>query len=619
MASNPDTRGIHQFYYKESIGQDLFKILVEDPANDKHNEDTSSTKFIYSRFTIKGSRHLIIGYNKFRTKDSVEKEHTAFKYNENSENDGAKNASRGCGAKLPQYRIGGYYGILFQGAPDTEFTRDITKWNFRDWVDMSELTHKIKLNEEFTPEDYNPRIYTPANKKKDIGTFFNTDEYVNTELDKFIMDHNFKYFKIYTDYNDDIESDINIALNIMPNMFPDIAFYSSIDFKKPQKVIPNTTFGLSPSQWIGGFAVHWRIGEIDTTTQKYYKSTFCIKPYSSNIEQYGKLESNGDKSIKFNRRYASFKPSNENEKKSNIIVDVGLLTKEEHSLHIQKTEAKDQNQLYIVIDGHVISFYPFPEIRKYLTAAGIEPSRIRLKLTILEESIKCNKNAGINITAVKFNSRIIEDKAIYECVHRSLHLFDKYISSLLKINPDITVEMFNTNINNIKDIIEKDKEQHKKRNKRKKEGIQFEGRVAENIKELLSEITINDIPYTIKWEDKDSLISADNNLEGEGIDLLGTLSLPDKKIYIAAQMKDRESGVPKKEIKKFTDTLQSFKDKHLKNDDKIIALLTLAKEASFNYETYSELIKKNIITIVERGKAGDESIKIIETQLENLI
>jgi hypothetical protein len=619
MASNPDNRGIHQYYYKESVGQDLLKILVEDPANDKHNEDKSPTEFLYARFTIKGSRHLIIGYNKFRSKESVEKEHTAFKYNDNPEDDTAKNASRGCGAKLPPYKIGGYYGILFQTNISSEFTRDLTKWNFRDWVDMSELIHKIKTNEEFVPEDYNPRIYSPANKKKDIHPFFNLSDYVDTDLDKFIINHNFKYFKVYTDYNDDIDSDINIALNVMPNMFPDITFYTSSDFKNPEKIIPTTSFGLSPKQWLGGFTVLWRIGEIDKTTQQYYKSTFCVKPYNSTIEQYGKLDSNGDKSRKFNRRYASYKPSSDADKKANIIVDVGFLTKEEHALHLEKTDSKDHNQLYIVIDNHVIAFYPFPEIRKYITAPGIEPSRIRIKLTIIDESIKCNKNAGINITAVKFNTRIVEGKAIYECIHRSLHLFDNYLKKLLSINNDITYDLFNSNLNIIKNTIEKDKEQIKKRTIRKKEGIQFEGRVSENIKENLSAITINDIDYTIKWEDKDSLISADYNLNGEGIDLLGTLVLPDKKIYIAAQMKDRENGVPKKELDKFINTRQSLINNYIKENDKIISLLVLAKESSFNYETYFQLISQNIITIVEQKNPGDDTIKIIENQIENLV
>lgn len=619
MASNPDNRGIHQYYYKESVGQDLLKILVEDPANDKHNEDKSPTEFLYAWFTIKGSRHLIIGYNKFRSKESVEKEHTAFKYNDNPEDDVAKNASRGCGAKLPPYKIGGYYGILFQTNENSEFTRDLTKWNFRDWVDMSELTHKIKTNEEFVPEDYNPRIFTPANKKKDIHTFFNLCDYVDTNLDKFIITHNFKYFKVYTDYNDYIDSDINTALNTMPNMFPDITFYSSSNFETPQKVVPISSFGLSPEQWLAGFSIHWRIGELDKTTEKYYKSTFCIKPYNSTFEQYGKLDSNGDKSQKFNRRYASYKPSSDVDKKANIIIDVGFLTKEEHTLHLEKTDSKDHNQLYIVIDDHVIAFYPFPEMRKYITAPGIEPSRIRLKLTIIDESIKCNKDAGINITAVKFNTRIVEGKAIYECIHRSLHLFDNYLKNLKSINPEITGELFTTNLTIIKNTIEKDKEQTKKRTQRKKEGIQFEGRVSENIKQNLGAITIDDIDYTIKWEDKDSLISADNNLDGEGIDLLGTLTLPNKKIYIAAQMKDRESGVPKKEIDKFIKTLQSFNDTHINNTDKMIALLVLAKENSFNYETYFQLISQNIITIVERKNPGDDAIKIIENQIENLV
>ena len=119
--------------------------------------------------------------------------------------------------------------------------------------------------------------------------------------------------------------------------------------------------------------------------------------------------------------------------------------------------------------------------------------------------------------------------------------------------------------------------------------------------------------------------SATHGLVGQGIDTLGILKLNYITYWIAIQYKDRESAVPAKELESFIKTLNELKlvKQSINPSDKFISILSLAKKASFNYDTFSKMLQKGVITIVEsdgKEKAiGSETLSAIESMMYILL
>jgi hypothetical protein len=138
--------------------------------------------------------------------------------------------------------------------------------------------------------------------------------------------------------------------------------------------------------------------------------------------------------------------------------------------------------------------------------------------------------------------------------------------------------------------------------KRKKEAIKFEGKIAEALTQRFEEI---------EWDHKDSHISAQHNLNGEGIDSLGNIDIKGTNVWIALQVKDKESGLTKDELNKFVNTLEELKVKY--PNDIFLSYLVLCKKKGFSAEVYMDMIKENIVVIWD--STGETTPNIIENQL----
>jgi hypothetical protein len=246
----------------------------------------------------------------------------------------------------------------------------------------------------------------------------------------------------------------------------------------------------------------------------------------------------------------------------------------------------------------------------------LEPSRLRVVVDILNEDMKTNPNSGLIINSIKARSTLTPLKAIHEMVFQSLSVMGKYLklvkekdATLTDSDTFISTEM----ITGLTACIEMDKKNSTRSTKRKKEGLKFEAAVAEKVSSEIKEV---------KWNHSDATISATNDLEGEAIDTLGELKLGDRSIWISIQCKDRESAIPKAELEAFIKTVNQLKEKKLEinPNDKFISVLCLAKEKSFNYKLYQELLHEQIFTIVEdKEDIGSVTLTTIQTLHDMLV
>jgi hypothetical protein len=229
--------------------------------------------------------------------------------------------------------------------------------------------------------------------------------------------------------------------------------------------------------------------------------------------------------------------------------------------------------------------------------------------------MKTNPNSGVIMNAVKARSNITPQKGVHEMVFQSLSVLNKHLKAVKEKDSTLSdSKIFSSAemITNLKASIEMDKKNSTRSTKRKKEGLKFEAAVAEKVSTEIKEV---------KWNHSDATISATNDLEGQGIDVLGELKLTDRTIRISIQCKDRESATPKAELEAFVKTVNQLKEKKLElnPDDKFISILTLAKEKSFNCKQYHELLQEEIFTIVEdKEDIGSVTVNTIK-MLMNLI
>lgn len=138
--------------------------------------------------------------------------------------------------------------------------------------------------------------------------------------------------------------------------------------------------------------------------------------------------------------------------------------------------------------------------------------------------------------------------------------------------------------------------------KRKKEAIKFEGKIAEALTHRFE---------GIEWDHKDSHISAQHNLNGEGIDSLGNTEINGTNVWIALQVKDKESGLTKDELNKFVNTVEELRVKY--PNDIFLSYLVLCKKKGFTAELSMNMMKENITVLWD--STGETTPNIIENQL----
>jgi hypothetical protein len=622
--NRPDELGILADFRRVSVTTTLLNILWEIIANRKHNPDKSTAKFLFMRFVTTQGRFFILGTNHFRTKDSIEKEHTPFKFNESKADTIASVSARGYGAKLFPFHVRGQYSNLFRLEDSTSFSSELTDWGMKDWVDMGELCRIIDDMSDFDANDFRSRWFTPINKRPGEVPFFLNKDFTGSAVDTFMKENNFKYFYQFLNYNDAINTQLEDTLLKLARIYEtsNVEIYYSNNFGEAKQFTCRNGYGIYPKDWIGALTLDWRMGDLDDKSKKYYKSQFRTSVQGNETILWGRNDSNGSVDTKFNHRTASYTP--EDGWKPQVRVTIATVNKTYRD-SLDEDSKKLQEIVYLRMQDDLISLrdadsFLTPKLRTMKV-----PSRMRLIIDILEESMKTNPHGGLNVTSLKAGSEIVAKKAIHEMALQSLSIMRKFQLAIEEKDPDyLDPKTFNSaeSLAKLKVIIEMDKKNSTRSNKRKKEGLLFEAAVFEKVSEL-KEININDTDYKIKWEPcSDAIISAKSDIEGQGIDSLGQLKLDDYSIWISIQCKDREACLKESDLSKFKKTVEELKEKKLEINplDKFITILVLAKEKSFNYKQYYELLKDHIFTIVEPSDdVGSATLETIETVLGLII
>jgi len=619
----PDELGVLADYRRVALVEQLYNILWEIIANRKWNLDKKLVKFLFIRF----KDYFILGTTQFRTKESIEKEHTPFKFNKSQADTTASVSARGYGAKLFPFNIQGQYSNLFRLTDTDTFSSDPSAWGMKDWIDITELGKIIDNNDEFETQYFRSIYHTPMTKKNKGETvelpFFLKDDFLNSDVNTFIQLHNLKYFYVFKN-SPSVSAQLDSALEQIARVYQktDVEIYSSTNLSAPVLIETPVGFGIHTDDWSGAMALDWVIGEkkilnSTTGTRTFYKSEVRVNITGSDKNIWSRNDSNSSSDKKFGYRFTDFKPLSEEIWKPKIRITIALMN-DAYMNTLSSNDTKIQENIYIRMEDDLISFPSAdPTIASKLRNTPL-PSRLRIIVDILEESVKTNPEAGLAITGVKSKSNIIHGKAIHECIIRSLDLFKKHITRVIQ-NNDFTF-CSDELLKKLEEDCNPNKEKNKKSAKRSKEALLFESRVSKYLETELSSVNIGEEDYTITWEDNDATISANHNLEGQAIDTLGRLATKNNTIWIAIQSKDRESAIPKCELDNFINTLNSLRVNKDVND-KIIPILTLAKMKSFNYDTHIMMLKAGIFTVVETvsDSIGSVSEAIILQQFSTIL
>lgn len=590
----PDELGILADYRREAISEKPENIFWEIFANRKHNPDKSTAKFLFMRFETIEGRYFILATNHYRTEESIEKEYTPFKFNESVKDAEAAIASRGYGAKLFPFHVRGKSSNIFTIKDSDTFSSDLNSWAMKDWINMDELGRVIDFNQKFNPVRFRTNFISPISERPGEVPFFLKDYFATKPVDVFMRSHNFKYFYVFLNYNDTLNASLTPALQQMARIYEhsDIEIYESVSFAEPVHILCKNSFGLHPSYWTTALIFEWKLGDLDDSTKKYYKSTCRLTLLNSDTIIWFRNDSNGSADSKFNHRTASY--TTEEGWKPDVRVSIPL-TSISYKDSLDKDISKLYEIIYLRMENDIISINDTDAKISSKLRNTLEPSRLRVIVDILNEDMKTNPNSGVIINAVKARSTIIPQKGVHEMIFQSLGVMGKHLKSVKEKDSTLTdSKIFSSAemITALKASIEMDKKNSTRSTKRKKEGLKFEAAVAEKVSSEMKEV---------KWNHSDATISATNDLEGEGIDTLGELKLTDRSIWISIQCKDRESAIPKMELEAFIKTVNQLKEKKLEinPNDKFISVLCLAKEKSFNYKLYQELLHEQIFTVVE--------------------
>jgi len=623
----PDELGILADYRRNSISQSLKNILWEIIANRRHNPDKSTAKFVFMFF----GPYFILGTNHFRDRESIEKEHTPFKFNQIQGEASAAIRSRGYGAKLKPFYIGGNYCNLFRMS-DGLFTTDLKEWAMKEWINLNQLGRVIDNKEPFEKDLFRSRYYEPISKKPGRNAevpFFCEEEFQKSPLMEFIQEHNFKCFYVYTDYNPRVTLELPSALSDLAKIYEghDVEIYFSGNYKPPKLATFPYGYGILPNHWSEALTFDWKMGEKkdlkgDDGVKHYYESEFRLSFMNDPNHNvfYGRNDSNGSAGRKFSRRFASLKPKMD--WKPQIRVTVAVTNAE----YNEKKDEKDKCQelIYIRIENELIACIDAESKIASKMRHLNEPSRNRVIVDILEESIKTHPESGLLIQGIKSLSQIANGKALHEMIYDSLDLTQKHMNNVKEHNNH---EQF-IHADRMKEMeghINKNLKAASRSIKRKKEGLIFEDAVGNYLASNLSMRDGNGEKVQITWEHNDATIAARHDLVGQAIDTLGHIRFSGFSVWLAVQSKDRESAIPYNEIQAFLKSVKSLRDNkcQLNPKDKVISVLSLAKAKSFNYELYYTLLQHKTLPVIEDSSneemIGEATEKAILSQLEQML
>jgi hypothetical protein len=583
--------------------------------NRKWNDDKSIGKFVFSTFELEGKRYLVIGYNHFRSEQSIEKEHTPFNWRKSTTVSGeATIGTRGYGAKLLPFKIGGQYSNYYHLQDSTYFPEDHSEWGMKQSINITKLQERINSENDIDAHmhEYRETYINPCNSKDGVvPTLLINGKFKSSGLYSFFKRENFKYFYVFSNYNIDIDTALDSTLERLAILYEGntAEIYQSKNLLEPKLLTTRIedSLGLCEKWWAGEFTLEWMIGEKDG---KYRKSICRYYNKYTKEEIFSKLTSNGSKDHKFNIRHHQFKKE---DLETAWIPDISVTIAMTSDEYVNGTKLDGTNgafRIHINIQGDIIDDTPGDFELKHKIRYLPDMSRARVILSILSDNAKKNTNFGLRLGHLKKDSGFSKDGAIFEMISQTLARAKDYLKIVKDLHGISSPEGYKDKAVTEQFIkfMHVDKVAAERSIKRKKEGIKFESKITNALDQGFDDIDI-------EWNHKDSHISAEHELNGEGIDSLGTVDINGKNIWIAIQIKDKEKRIDKSDKNKFINTLNEFKIKY--PNDICLSYLVLAKDKSFTPKLCMEMRKNDIDTVVDPD--GEMIVKVIEHQLLKFI
>jgi hypothetical protein len=393
---------------------------------------------------------------------------------------------------------------------------------------------------------------------------------------------------------------------------------------EPIKVEPKIGFGLHPSNWTGYIRVDWRMGDkqILKTGHTFYSSELRATFFDTNGAYpkciWGKTVAHYNSQTKYSSRLSSFEPHSEKDWHPQFSVTLALVNEKYHDT-VKDDNEKLPEYLYLRMEDDLISKLSISgHIQSQLRHLPLQ-TRTRLIVDILDEGLKSNPDAGFAPDSVKSKSSIAENKVIHECIMLTYKIMGKHLG-IIKANPNIFI---NDTIHDlIIPYIHVNKTANLRSSKRKREGIKFESEVSEYLSEDLNTLDINGKDYNITWESGDASIMVKHDIKFQAIDTLGKLCIGDRTFWLAVQSKDRTNSIPNAESSAFINAVEDLKrvKQEINPEDKVISVLTLAKEKSFSYTLYSKMILSDIYTVLEPSNSiGSQTSSFFQNKIELLL
>jgi hypothetical protein len=606
-----DLHGLLADTNRFAISIELLYIIIEIIQNRKWNLDKSDGEFVFSTFITQGKRYLVIAYNHYRSGESIEKEHTLFNWRQSVAEGEATIGTRGYGAKLLPFKIGGQYSNYYQLNNSDTFPTDLREWGLKESIDITSLQEKLNSpqpNADFL-DDFSFRRIEPSTKKDGVSpTLLLDNTFISSPLYKFFQEKNFKYFYVFSNYDTAIDAVLDDTLVRLANMYESntVKIYRSKDFATPTLITTSVekSLGLCEKWWAGEFTLEWMLGEKDGL---YWKSICRYYNKHTGQEIFSKLSSNGSKDNKFAIRHHYFTRENlERDWVPDIRVTVAN-TSDEYDTRNKLVGTDAANRVNIQIEGDFIDdacgdFGLNSKIRHFK-----EMSRIRVIVSLLSSRVKNINDFGLSLGHLKKNSSFSKGGAIYQMVLQTLGRAGDYFDIIRETATVGSAEAYAN-----RDIVEKfrgcmqvDKKAAARSVTRKKEGILFEAKVADELSSKFPDMN---------WDHKDSHITAEHGLTGEGIDSLGYAEVNSKTLWVAIQVKDKDGGLTADDLNKFVVTLDSLKAKY--PNDVFLSYLVLAKKKGFTSETYMEMLEKDITVVLDTN--ANKVANILDKQLNHI-
>jgi hypothetical protein len=612
MPAKPDEHGLLAQTNLFAMVTSLLYILLEMIQNRKWNADKSDGEFVFATFNSQGKRYLVIGYNHFRTRESIEKEHTPFNWRQSSGEGEATIGTRGYGAKLLPFKIGGQYSNYYHLKNSDTFPTDLSEWGLKESINITKLQEKLnspQQNDDYL-NHYRENYLEPSNEKEGVlPTLLIDSAFTSSPLYNFFKEKNFKYFYVFSNYDTAIDTVLDSTLSRLANLYEcnTAKIYRSKGLGQPELLTTSVenSLGLCEKWWAGNFSLEWMIGEKDGP---YWKSKCRYFNNDTGHEIFSQISSNGSRDNHFGRRQHYFsKDSLEGPWNPDIRVTVAN-TSDEYAATNKLLGTNSANRINLQIEGDFIDdscgdFGLNSKIRHFK-----DMSRTRIIVSVLTNNVKTNPEFGLSLGHLKKDSSFSKDGAIYEMVLQSLGMASNFFDIIRETGNIGSSGAYNDKaiIDKFRDCMQVDKKAMVRSIKRKKEGILFEAKVAEELSLKFPDMN---------WDHKDSHITAEHGLIGEGIDSLGYTEIHGKTLWVAVQSKDKENSLTTDELNKFVLTLGSLRAKY--PQDIFIPYLVLAKKKGFTAELHMEMLDKGITVILDTN--GSKTSSLLEKEIHRFL